>query len=233
MNKSLSIVFVATMFLAGCGKSEENSTTQAAPSTGPKLTVGVVFDSGGVGDKSFNDSAKAGLDKAEKDLGITPKTVSSASEKDYGTNLEAMAGGGCDLVFAVGISQSNALTEVAKKHPNVKFAIVDGTVPGVANVRNLHFNEEQGSFLAGYLAALTTKTEEARVRWRARARLDQEILCWLRCRREDCRSHGRSVAGQVHRKLGQPGLRKSGGAAALRHRRGYRLPRRRPRRTWV
>lgn len=151
------------LFLAGCGQSSGGTSTASSSDGGKsgdtKLTVGVVFDSGGVGDKSFNDSAKAGLDKAEKELGITPKSVSSKNESEYGTNLDAMASGGCDLVFAVGISQGNALTDVAKKYPKVKFAIVDGTVDAT-NVRSLHFNEEQGSFLAGYLAALTTKTKK-------------------------------------------------------------------------
>ena len=163
MNKGFLILLVAVCALAGCGKQSEGGTAQGGTSggasSGSKLTVGVVFDSGGLGDKSFNDSAKAGLDKAEKEFGITPKTVASASEKDYGTNLEAMASAGCELVFAVGISQSNALKDVAKKYPNVKFAIVDGTVDA-PNVRSLHFNEEQGSFLAGYLAALMTKTKK-------------------------------------------------------------------------
>lgn len=159
MNKGLSVLLVAVTLLAGCGKPSDGGPTTGAGTGGQKLTVGVVFDSGGVGDKSFNDSAKAGLDKAEKEFGITPKTVASKNEGDYATNLDALAGGGCDLVFAVGISQSNALQTVAKKFPNVKFAIVDGTVDA-PNVRSLHFNEEQGSFLAGYLAALTTKTKK-------------------------------------------------------------------------
>ncbi|MHB8637974.1 MAG: BMP family lipoprotein [Fimbriimonadaceae bacterium] len=159
MNKILLVLFGLTAILAGCGSPSAGGTTTGNVPAGDKLTVGVVFDSGGVGDKSFNDSAKAGLDKAVKDLDISPKTVASANEKDYSTNLDAMASSGCGLVFAVGISQSNALTDVAKKYPNVKFAIIDGTVDA-PNVRSLRFNEEQGSFLAGYLAALTTKTKK-------------------------------------------------------------------------
>lgn len=151
MNRCFPIVVIALALIAGCGKG--------ASAGGSGLTVGVVFDSGGIGDKSFNDSAKAGLDRAQKELGITEKTVSSKNESEYGTNLDAMASAGCQLVFAVGISQGNALTDIAKKYPNVKFAIVDGTVDA-PNVRSLHFNEEQGSFLAGYLAALTTKTKK-------------------------------------------------------------------------
>jgi basic membrane protein A len=122
----------------------------------------VVFDSGGRGDKSFNDSAWNGVQKAEKELGITEanvKTVESKSEKDYETNLTGLADAGCDVVFAVGLAQGNALTAVAPKYPNIKFAIIDGSVEA-PNVRSIVFNEEQGSFLAGYLAGLVTKTNK-------------------------------------------------------------------------
>jgi basic membrane protein A len=159
MNKGLLPLFLAVTVLVGCNKAAEEGATGGSATARPKLQVGVVFDSGGLGDKSFNDSAKAGLDKAEKELAITPKMVASKTEGDYSTNLDAMANGGCELVFAVGISQGNALETVAKKYPKVKFAIVDGTVDA-PNVRSLHFNEEQGSFLAGYLAALMTKTKK-------------------------------------------------------------------------
>ena len=119
-----------------------------------------MFDSGGRGDKSFNDSAYAGVEKAEKSLGIDAgdvKTVESKSAKDFVGNLSQLAESGCDVVFAIGIGQDVALKEVAPKYPEVKFGLVDGVVDA-PNVRSIVFTEEQGSFLAGYAAALASKT---------------------------------------------------------------------------
>lgn len=119
--------------------------------------MGIVFDSGGRGDKSFNDSAWAGMEKSKTDLGIIEKSVDSKNEKDYEGNITTLSDGGADLVFAVGFAQAKALGTVAPKYPAAKFAIIDAEVKG-ANVRSLVFDEEQGSFLAGYLAALVSKT---------------------------------------------------------------------------
>jgi len=127
--------------------------------SGKQLLVGVVYDSGGLGDKSFNDSAHAGIIRAKKDFGIEEKSIESKSEKDFEGNLTGMADAGCDLVVAVGITQQKALEAVAPKYPNVKFAIVDAPV-SAPNVRSLLFTEHEGSFLAGYLAGLTTKTNK-------------------------------------------------------------------------
>jgi basic membrane protein A len=151
---ALGWVVVASL---GCG--DKGSTTPTAETGKPKLTVGVVFDSGGRGDKSFNDSAFAGVEKAKKDLGIEEKTVDSKSEKDYEANLTALAEGGANVIFAVGLSQKNAVETVAAAHPEIKFAIVDAVVDK-PNVRSLVFAEEQGSFLAGYAAALASKSKK-------------------------------------------------------------------------
>ncbi len=136
-----------------------NGKTGGGQKVGKHLTVGIVFDSGGRGDKSFNDSAFNGTEMAKKDVNVDIKMVDSRTPKDYETNLTTMADSGCDLVFAIGISQNKAVEAVAPKYPNVKFAIVDAVVTA-PNVRSLVFSEEQGSFLAGYLAGLTTKTNK-------------------------------------------------------------------------
>jgi basic membrane protein A and related proteins len=154
---------VTAVLLGACGSgSEGQSTTGGGTGARQKggddaLKVGIVFDSGGRGDKSFNDSAWAGVERAQDEVGIQEKFIESRSEKDYEGNLTAMAEEGRDLVVAVGLAQSNALKSVAPRYPDVKFAIVDSVVEG-PNVRSLIFAEEQGSFLAGYLAGLVSKT---------------------------------------------------------------------------
>lgn len=163
-------ILAATLFLFGCSDSGSKApdTTGGTTATasgggnqpsGEKIKVGVVFDSGGRGDKSFNDSAWAGVQKAVSDLGVTESHIDSKNEKDYEQNLSALADDGCKVVFAVGITQENAVKAVAPKYPDTKFAIIDGNVQA-DNVRCLTFSEEQGSFLAGYAAGMATKTNK-------------------------------------------------------------------------
>lgn len=140
---------------AGTG---ETGSVQANGRPAPQaLKVGIVFDSGGRGDKSFNDSAWAGIERAKKEYGITESFVETKDAKDYETNLTAMADKGCDLVVSVGINTKTALEKVARMYPNVKFAIIDASVDA-PNVRSLVFKEEEGSFLVGFLAGSVSKT---------------------------------------------------------------------------
>ena len=87
------------------------------------------------------------------------KPVDSRTAKDYEDNLTTLADGGADMIVAVGISMENAVKNVAPNFPNVKFALVDATVEA-PNVRNLLFAEEEGSYLAGYAAALASNTKK-------------------------------------------------------------------------
>lgn len=163
----LSLAALATLLILGCGNEtvKTGSDTTAASSGGGSaksspLKIGVVFDSGGLGDKSFNDSAFAGVQKAEKELGIEDgnvKKVTSKTAKDYESNLSALSEAGCDIVFAIGVGQDQALKIVAPKFSKVKYGLVDAMVDA-PNVRSIVFTEEQGSFLAGYAAALASKT---------------------------------------------------------------------------
>ncbi|MBS1701509.1 MAG: BMP family ABC transporter substrate-binding protein [Armatimonadetes bacterium] len=168
--KTLTFGLVAAtmaLLLTGCTGGDSNgSGTSSASSTanngstnpsGSALKVAMVFDMGGRGDKSFNDSAYAGLQRAEKEFGFTGRTVDTKAAKDYETNLSTLAEDGNDVIFAIGINQQNAVQAIAPKYPNVHFAIVDAPVDA-PNVRSLLFSEEQGSYLAGFIAGSTTKT---------------------------------------------------------------------------
>ncbi|MGV3616837.1 MAG: BMP family lipoprotein [Fimbriimonas sp.] len=164
MKKHFLLMTLAALVAVGCNGGDSSggaatSTGSPSASGGKAVRVGLVFDSGGVGDKSFNDSADAGLKRAQSELGVEGKSINSRDAKDYETNLTAMAEQGFDLVVAVGSVQANALKVVAPKFPDVKFAIVDADIDQ-PNVCSLLFSEEQGSFLAGYLAGLMTKTNK-------------------------------------------------------------------------
>lgn len=151
-----TLAALAALVVTGCSGGASGGG-QSTGARGKTLNVGIVFDSGGIGDKSFNDSANRGIDRAVKELGIKKNPVNSKSIKDFEANLTALAQRGCEIIFAVGITQENALKNVAPKFPNVKFAIIDGSGAG-DNVRSLRFAEHEGSFLAGYTAALASKT---------------------------------------------------------------------------
>lgn len=162
-----SLLVAGTLgLLTGCtspadgGKTEPSATSGTSgtkPAEGKKLKVGIVFDSGGLGDKSFNDSAWAGVERAQKEFGIEVSKIESKVEKDYEPNISAMADDGNDLVIAVGLAQGKSLEKVAPQYSDTKFAIVDGFVTA-PNVRMLHFSEEQGSYLVGYIAGKMSKT---------------------------------------------------------------------------
>ncbi|KAA2264923.1 BMP family ABC transporter substrate-binding protein [Solihabitans fulvus] len=130
---------------------------------GSALKIGLAYDIGGRGDGSFNDAAAAGLDKAISDMGVkkdnTKELTASANESpaDKETRLRQLATGGYNPVITVGFAYADALKKVAAEFPGTKFAIVDATVDGAANVTPLTFTEEQGSFLVGVAAAYKSK----------------------------------------------------------------------------
>ena len=155
MKKVLMLLaMLAMVVLTACGSKKEAAeapkTTEAKP-----LKVGIVLSIGGLGDKSFNDSAYRGLENAKKDLGIEFKYVEPSSpSEEY---LREYAEAGYDLVIATGFLMKDATEKVAKDFPDVKFALID-EVSALPNVASLLFAEDQGSFLVGALAAMMSKT---------------------------------------------------------------------------
>jgi basic membrane protein A and related proteins len=157
---------VGALTLAACGNDSTDSGGGGASSAAPSsnLKIGMAYDIGGRGDKSFNDSAALGLDNAEKTFGISKDNVkelsarASETDTDRGTRLELLAKGGFNPIVAVGFAYAPALKLVAPKYPDVKFGIVDATTDDVSapNVTNLTFAEQQSSFLVGAAAALKT-----------------------------------------------------------------------------
>lgn len=142
----------------GAPPTQTDANNAANSGGGTKtLKVGMVLDKGGLGDKSFNDSAHRGLEQAKSELGVETNFVESKTDTDYETNLESYASQGYDLVVGVGIGMEDAIKNASAKYPNVNFVIVDGA-PSNENVRSIRFKEEEGSFLAGYLAASMSKT---------------------------------------------------------------------------
>jgi len=136
-----------------------------APPEGPLqgMRVGLVFDVGGLGDKSFNDAAYAGLSRARRELGTTVECFEPSGAEDRESALRLFAARGFDLVIGVGFVFTSDVNEVAKDFPEVRFACVDYVAPKRVdeippNVVGLGFREEEGAFLVGAVAGLITKT---------------------------------------------------------------------------
>lgn len=141
----------------------------ATPPVGEGLDIGIVFDLGGRGDKSFNDGAYLGAERAMRELGARVRFVEPGEGSDREAGLRLLAAEGMDLVIGVGFIFTDDLTELANEYPNVAFAGVDyavtvdragNPVAPPANLAALKFREEQGSFLVGALAALVGNSKK-------------------------------------------------------------------------
>lgn len=152
-----TLLFAAlALLIAGC--SNANNAQSGAPSAPGALKLGMVTDVGGLGDKSFNDSAYRGLLDAKQKYAATVTVLQSRSATDYEPNLSALAEQGNALVVAIGFLMHDSLNDVAPRFPQTRFAIIDSVVDQ-PNVTSVTFKEQESSFLAGALAGLVTKKD--------------------------------------------------------------------------
>lgn len=137
--------------------TEETSSGSAAAPEGD-CVVGMAFDVTGRGDKSFNDAAGAALDQAVQELGITFTESTPTGDGDRTERVQGLVDDGAGLVQGNGFLFFDTITEVSANNPDTSFTIVDSVVEA-PNVASLTFAEEEGSFLVGVAAALTTETD--------------------------------------------------------------------------
>lgn len=128
-----------------------------------KIVVGMITDTGGIHDKSFNQSSWEGLERAQKDGLIEAKVLESQTEADYEKNINTFVEEGVDLIIGIGFNLNKSIFNAAVAYPETHFAVIDGTaqegdaeVP--ANAQGILFRADQTAFLGGYLAGLSTKT---------------------------------------------------------------------------
>jgi basic membrane protein A and related proteins len=144
------------VLIAGCGGKDRPREASSA------LQVGLVFDVGGIGDKSFNDSAYRGLLKARDELKVGVEYLEPAEGTDREAALRQMAAGTPALIFGIGALFTDDVNAVAKEFPKKEFACVDYVPPeqgGIPeNLLGLKFREQEGCFLVGAVAGLVTKT---------------------------------------------------------------------------
>lgn len=150
---ALSLVGAVSLSLAACAPAPASSGDAAASDYCARM----VTNSGGLEDRSFNQTSWAGMEQAKTELGIDTQVLVSTSETDLAPNVAQAVDSGCKFILTVGYELASATEEEAKKNPDIHFAIVDETV-AADNVKPIIFDTAQASFLAGYLAAGATKT---------------------------------------------------------------------------
>ena len=166
--KGFSALAAVALLAAACGNDDDATTDEEAEDEAPTdegdgggdgPSIGVVYDIGGRGDQSFNDAAFAGLERAVDELGADGRDLEpDEGGENRGELLQLLAEEGRELIFGIGFLFTESIEQAAQDNPEVTFGIVDAVVEQ-PNVASLTFAEEQGSFLVGAAAALTTETD--------------------------------------------------------------------------
>jgi basic membrane protein A len=162
--KAAALLLAGSMALAACASDESGSGSGSGSSGsagGDDLRIGLAFDTGGRGDRSFNDAAVTGLEAAVEEHGGEYQDLSpNADASNRADLLTQLADQGYNPVIAVGFAYGDVIGDVVKQYPETTFAIIDSSAAdvGADNLTGLLFAEEQGSFLAGVAAATKSET---------------------------------------------------------------------------
>ncbi|MCA1030133.1 BMP family protein [Bacillus timonensis] len=166
---ALSFVLAAGTILGACGTDDAKDDGKTGDDAAKNFKVGMVTDTGGVDDKSFNQSAWEGMQKFGAEFGLAEgegyKYLQSAQQADYEPNLTKFADAGFDLTYGIGFLLEDPVQKIAEQNPDSNFALVDSLLMDenwnpvwLDNVANITFKEHQGSFLVGVVAAKHSKT---------------------------------------------------------------------------
>lgn len=166
---ALVALLCCSLFVAACGSDEQEPATSGGNNTAEEtpakeaIKVGLVTDIGGLNDRSFNQLANEGLERAKSELGVETRVLISKANSDYVPNLSTLAQQQYDLVIGVGFLMAEAMNTVAPKFPNTNFAIIDVDATGLeskpTNVSGALFKENEAGYLVGYMAGLYIKDE--------------------------------------------------------------------------
>jgi basic membrane protein A and related proteins len=183
--RAFALALAGALALSACGDAPDNDTEAAAtdeteateapddtdteetdatdetdaPVDAADYRACLVTDQGGVDDRSFNQTAFEGLERAEAELGVEIAVLESQSETDFEPNIEAFLGQDCDLIVTVGFLLGDVTEAAAQANPDQDFAIVDYAYDeDYDNLRELVFATDEAAFLAGYVAAGVTET---------------------------------------------------------------------------
>jgi len=148
----LSLLIIAAFVLVACAP--------AAPEEpeAPAIKACQVTDTGGIDDKSFNQTAWKGVEDAVAEFNVEGKFLESQQQTDYEKNLNAFIEEGCDLIIPVGFLLADATQAAADANPDVFFSIVDVGWLSAPNLQGQAFQTDEAAFLAGYLSAGVSET---------------------------------------------------------------------------
>lgn len=163
--KVLSLLIVAMLVFAGCsskpasndGKTTEGNGAEGNTTEEPKVKVGLVV-SGGLGDRSFYDSSNEGLESAIKNLGVEGKVLECKNDPSLLSDQLVQASNYGDIIVVVGFEFYDVIQEIAPQFPTKTYVYVDNAITGIDNIVSIQYKENEGSFLAGALAAMLSET---------------------------------------------------------------------------
>jgi basic membrane protein A len=131
----------------------------AAPVHASSLTIGIAYDIGGRGDRSFNDAAAVGLEKAQKEFAFSVEpVVTDGTSADRDRRVRSLIAKNCNPIIVVGGGYAPLIQALAVEFPNTQFAILNDASIDALNVTSLIFADVQGAYLAGFSAAISTKS---------------------------------------------------------------------------
>lgn len=151
---ALTLLLVVPLLTVGVG-------ADSAALAQDEIVVTMVTDTAGLGDQNFNDLAFRGLTQAEEELGVRGEVIESANQAAYEPNLIQSAEQS-DLTVGVGFLLTDTMAKVAEQYPEDSFLLIDAEVPN-ENVASVLFKEQEGAFLAGVVAGLTTESDQVGV----------------------------------------------------------------------
>lgn len=154
---AFGLTLATVLSLTACGSSADNNNASHS-----NFSVGMVTNVGGINDQSFCQSAWKGMQEFREETGANVSYLESLQESDYASNLDKMVDGENDLVWSVGFAMADAAQNVAMTNVDQQFGIIDHDY-GDASMDNMvaiMFRAQESSFLAGYVAGLTTETDK-------------------------------------------------------------------------
>lgn len=168
----LALSASAAIIFGACSGGASSAPSTAASSDGTTTATAtpaasmapfkacLVTDTGGLGDKGFNDNALKGLqDALAAGYATEIKNLESKKDADYASNIDLLATDGCNQITTVGFNMGDATKTGAAANPTIAFSIVDNAYdPPLPNVTGIVFATEQAGMLAGYLAAGVSAT---------------------------------------------------------------------------
>ena len=160
MKRSLALLGVFVLVVAGCGGGGKSSSSTSSQS-GSQIKIGLVTDVGGLNDRGFNHLSYVGLQRAQSELGIQQRVYQAKSTQEYVPNLSTFARQNYNLTIGVGFTEAEAIDTAAHNFPKSRFAIVDVDQTQEPhkppNLLGLLFREQETGYLVGYLAGLEEK----------------------------------------------------------------------------